>query len=105
MHIGDHILTVDVQRRIAWQPKGGVQHSTVLRSVYVLAGEHRDAAFLESGRPGQVDQQPDRLARDPVLAVVDVEVPHRERKLVAALGILFGEELAQMLLAHLLVMA
>ena len=55
-------------------------------------------------RAGQVDQQLQRLAGDAVLAVVDVEVADGERQLAAALGI-FGEQLAEMFVADLVVMA
>ncbi len=67
------------------------------------AGEHRIPALLQSGRAGQVDEQLQRLARDPVLAEVDVEVADRQRQLGAALRI-FGEELAEVFLADLVVM-
>ena len=56
------------------------------------------------GGAGQVDQQLQRLAGDPVLAVVDVQVADRQRQLGAALGI-FGEQLAEVFLADLVVMA
>ena len=68
------------------------------------AGEHRVAALLEPGRAGQVDQQLQRLAGDPVLAVVDVEIADGQRQLGAALGVL-GEQLAQVFLADLVVMS
>ena len=57
------------------------------------AGEHRVAVLLETGRAGQVDQQLQRLAGDPVLAVVDVQITDRQRQLGAAVGV-FGKELA-----------
>ena len=103
VHIGDHVLAVDGQLGAAWQPQRGVQHGAVLRGVDVHAGEHRVAALLEVGGLGQVDQQSRRLAGDPVLAVVDVEVADGQRQLAAALGVL-GEELAQVLVADLIVM-
>ena len=68
------------------------------------AGEHRVALLLEARRAGQVDQQLQRFAGDPVLAVVDVQVADRQCQLGAALGI-FGEQLAEVFLADLVVMA
>ena len=57
------------------------------------AGEHRVAVLLETGRAGQVGQQFQRLAGDPVLAVVDVQITDRQRQLGAAVGV-FGKELS-----------
>ncbi len=59
--------------------------------------------LLQTGGAGQVDEQLQRLPRDPVLAVVDVQIADRQRQLGAARGIL-GEELAQVFLADLVVM-
>jgi hypothetical protein len=68
----------------------------------VNAGEHGVAPVLESGGAGQVDEQLQGLPRDPVLAVVDVEVADFQRQLGAALGIL-GEQLAQVFFADFVV--
>ena len=54
-------------------------------------------------RAGQVGEQRQRLAGDPVLGVVDVEVADRQRQLGAAVGVV-GEELAQVFVADLVVM-
>ena len=51
------------------------------------------AALFEVGGPGQVDQQPQRVAGDAVFAVVDVEVADAEGEFAAAIGIVV-EELA-----------
>lgn len=58
-------------------------------------GEHLVAALFEVGGAGQIDQEPQRFSRDPMLAVVDVEVADRDGQLAAAIGVLV-EELAQM---------
>ena len=50
----------------------------------------------------QIDQQPQRLAVDPVFAVVDVQVADGDVELAAAVRVLV-EELAQMGLADLAV--
>jgi len=55
------------------------------------------------GGPGQVHEQLQRLAGDPVLAVVDVEVTDRQREVAATRRILV-EELPQVLGADLIVM-
>ncbi len=69
----------------------------------MLAGEHRIAARLEPDRARQIGEQPQRLAVDPVLAVVDVEVTDGQRQFPAAFGIRV-EELPQMGVTDLLVM-
>src|SRR6185437_17097100 len=51
----------------------------------------------------QIDQEPQRFSRDPVLAVVDVEVADGDGQLAAAIGILI-EKLAQPGLADLFMM-
>ena len=104
VHVGDDVLAVDRQLRAARQPQRGVQHGAVLGGVDVLAGEHRVAALLEVGGPGEVDEQFQRLAGDPVLAVVDVQVADGQGQFGATLGVL-GEELAKVRVADLRVMA
>ena len=103
VHVLDDVLAVDGQLLAARQSQRGVQHRAVLRGVDVDAGEHRVAALLQSGGAGQVEQQLQRLPGDPVLAVVDVEVADRQCQLGAAGGV-FGEELAQVFVADLVVM-
>lgn len=70
----------------------------------MLTGEHRVAPPLEVRGLGQIDQQRQRFAGDPVLAVVDVEITHGKGELAAAVGIL-GEELAEVFAGDLVVMA
>lgn len=60
----------------------------------MLTGEHGVAAFFQAGRPGQVEQQRQRLAGHAVLAVVDVQVADGQRQLAAALRVV-GKQLAQ----------
>ena len=104
VHVLDDVLTVDHQLHACRVAQRGVQHRTVLRRVDVHAGEHRVTALLQPGSAGQVDQQLQRLAGDPVLAVVDVEVADRQRQLGAALGV-FGKQLAEVFLTDLVVMS
>ena len=104
VHVGDHVLAVDGQRRIARQPQRGVQHRTVLGGVDVLTGEHPIASGLKTGRLGQRDEQFYGLGGDAVLAVVDVEVTDGQRHIATAIGV-FVEELPQVFGADLVVMA
>ena len=104
MHVGDDVLAVDGQLDAARQPQCGVQHRAVLGGVDVHAGEHRVAALFKVGGLRQIDQQLERFAGDPVLAVVDVEVSDRQRQLGAACGVLV-EQFAEMFVADLIVMS
>jgi hypothetical protein len=103
MDVLDYVLAVDNELDTDRIAQCCVQHRTVLRGVDMDAGEHRVAALLQSGGAGQVDQQLERLARDPVLAVIDVEIADRQRQLGAAPGIV-GKEFAELFLADLVVM-
>lgn len=67
-------------------------------------GEHLVATLFEVGRPGQIDQQRQRLAGDAVFAVVDVEIADADGELPAATRIV-GEELAKMGVSDLIVMS
>ncbi len=58
--------------------QGDVQHGALLGHVDLLAGEHGVAQRLDAGPPGQRRQQAQRLGRDPVLRVVEVEVADLE---------------------------
>ena len=93
VHVRDDVLAVDDQLGISGQPQRGVQYRAVLRGVDVHPGEHLVAALFEVGRPGQVDQQSQRLAGDAMFAVVDVEVADVQGEFAAAIGIVV-EELA-----------
>ncbi|SKV90695.1 Uncharacterised protein [Mycobacteroides abscessus subsp. massiliense] len=55
MYIGDNVLPVDHQLRVARQAQRRVQDRAVLGSVDMRTGEHRIAAPLEIGRFGQID--------------------------------------------------
>ena len=103
VHVGDDVLAVDAQLDTAWLPQCGVQDRAVLGGVDVHAGKHRVAVFLEAGRLREIDQQFHRFPRDPVLAVVDVEVADRQRQFGAPTGVLV-EELADVFIPDLVVM-
>ena len=55
VHIGDNVLPVDHQLRVARQAQRRVQDRAVFGSVDMRAGEHRIAAPFEIGRFGQID--------------------------------------------------
>ena len=61
-----------------------VQDGAVLGGVDVLAAEHRLGALAQPGALGQRHEQPDRLAGQPVLRVVEVQVAGPAGQLLAA---------------------
>ena len=66
-------------------------------------GEHVVAMTFHVRGSGQIEEQRQRLARHPVLAVVDVEIADAQRQLAAPCRV-FGEELAQVFGGDLVVM-
>lgn len=60
----------------------------------MLAGEHRIATSLQVDGPGQIGEQRQGFAVEPVLAVVDVQVADRQGVFAAPVG-LGVEELPQ----------
>ncbi len=101
MHVRDHVLTVHGQLRVARQPQRGVQHRTILGGVDVITAEHRRDLALQVLLPRETAQQVERLVRDEVLAVIDVEIRRLPGQPLPATGVA-GEEVAQMRLADLL---
>jgi hypothetical protein len=61
----------------------------------VLAREHRVPACLQVGTARQFEEQPEGVAVDAVLAVVDVQVAGRDGELLPACRVLL-EELSKM---------
>ena len=98
---GHDVLAVDEDRRVRGRAQRDVQHGAVLGDVDVLAGEHRVDPPAQAALLGQLDQQPQRLVRDPVLGVVEEQPLGLGRHARAALRIV-GEQVAQMLSAELL---
>ncbi len=90
----DHVDAVDDQRAIARHPQRNVKDRAVLGDVDPLAAEHRLAALGHAALLRQRDQQPQRLVRDAVLRVVEVEPGALGAHPLAAAGIL-GEQRAQ----------
>ena len=103
VHVGHDVLAVDAQLDAARLPQRGVQDRAVLGGVDVHAGEHRVAVLLEAGRRREIDQQFQRFAGDPVLAVVDVEVADRQRQFSAP-GRVLVEQFADVFIANLIMM-
>ena len=95
VHVGDDVLAVDRQLDASRGNRSAV--CSTARSSEVLMCSPANIASrrcFEAGGLREVDQQLQRLAGDPVLAVVDVEVADGQRQLPAAIGVL-AEELAE----------
>ena len=94
VHIRHHVLTVDLDHRVARGAQRGVQHGPVLGGVDLLAAEHGVPEPEDVGGGGQFAQQPQGVVGDEVLGVVDVQVADPEGVRGAAAGV-GGEQLAQ----------
>ena len=94
VHVGDHVLAVHDEARVARQAQRGVQHGPVLGDVDVLAGEHRGDPLAQPGPLGERDERRDGLVGDQVLAVVEVELGGLDGQARAALRV-GGEELTE----------
>ena len=94
MHLRDDVLPVDDERRVARQAQRGVQDGPVLGDVDVVAAEHRLDALRSPRLVRELQEQRDRLVRDPVLRVVEVEPGGLGGQPLAAGGV-GGEQVAQ----------
>ena len=94
VHVGHHVLPVDLEVGAPRHPQGHVEHGPVLGGVDVAAGEHGVAALFHAGPAGHGHQCGQGLVVDPVLGVVEVEVAGRHRHPGAPIGIV-GEELPE----------
>ena len=73
VHLCDDVHAVDDERRTFRHAQRDVQSCAVLGDVDVVAPEHRLRALREPGLLGELDEEPQRLVRDAVLRVVEVE--------------------------------
>ena len=78
--VGDDILAVDHQLRVARQPQRGMQHRTVLGGVDVLASEHRVPATCHVRLLREAQQGRDDVVVDQVLRQVHVQIPSGVRE-------------------------
>ena len=103
VHLGHDVDAVDQNPLVCRRPQGDVEHRALLGHVDLGAAEHGVDALGEAAFVGQPQQQSDRLVGHPVLRVVEVETGGFRRQALAPPHVV-GEELAQMQIAHLLVM-
>ena len=95
MHFRHDVLPIDLDHSAARRPQRHVEHGAVLGDVDLLAAEHGVDPRAEAGPFGQMDQQRERLFREPVLRVVEVQALGFADERLATLGIV-GKELPEM---------
>ena len=74
MDVFDDVLPVDDELRVLRGAEGGVEDGAVFRLVDVDAVEHVFDGVLQAGLFGQLQEQGDRLVRDAVLGVVEIQI-------------------------------
>ena len=89
VHVGDDVLAVNDELAFlaCRTAKCGVQNSTVLGGVDVLAGEHGVAALLKLHLAGKIAQQLDGLIGHQVLGQIEVQVAGVKAQLIHAVGV------------------
>ncbi len=90
----DDVDPVDDQRAVAGHAQRDVEDRSILGNVDVIAAEHRLAQVRHPALLGELCEQGDRLVRDPVLGVVEVQAGRLGCHAGAAIGIR-REEVAQ----------
>ncbi len=104
VHLGHDVLAVHLDGPPAAVAQGRVQHGAPLGGVDLLAGEHALAPALELALAGQLTEQRHRLVGDPVLGVIQQDLPPAQGEALEALGV-GGEEIAHVHVGHLFVVA
>ena len=99
MHLRHDVLAVDIDPLAPRRAQRDVQDGPVLGDVDLLAGEHRVAALRDAALLRKLEQQPQRLAGDPVLRVVQEDALGLEHEGLAAFRIR-REQIAEMRLAE-----
>ena len=94
VHIGNDVVAPVFDDRARRRSKGGVENGPVFGEVDVLSREHGVPKAFDLGRSSQVGEQADRLPGDPVLRVVEVEIPDLDDE-VGAPSRVVGEEVSE----------
>jgi hypothetical protein len=94
MHVGDHVLSVDLQRGIGREAERRVQDRPVLGDVDVLAPEHGVAARQQLHVVGQVEERRQDGVVEQRLRQVDEQVTRGEGQPADPVGVV-GEPGAQ----------
>ena len=97
--VADDVPAVHDQRAVARHAQRHMEGGPVLGAVHVLAAIHRVAPLGHASRRRELDEQRDRLGRDPVLREVGVDPRRLERQAIDAARV-FGEEIAQVPFAN-----
>jgi len=96
------VAPVDEQRPAARHPKRHVEHGAILRRVDPLPAEHRIAPHGDASFSGELEQETDSLAVDPMLREIRVDPGRLERETLHSTRIA-GEEIAKVNIANRLV--
>ncbi len=94
----DDVLAVDDQALVAREAQGGVEDGAVLGLIDARAREHLLATVLDARGPREVQQERQRLGRDPVLRVVEEQTGALRRAACGPVGVV-GEQVAQVAVA------
>lgn len=98
--MGHDVQPVDHDPLASRRPQGHVQHGATLGDVELLAPEHRVDPLPQPALLSQPEEQAERLARDRVLGVVEVDALRFGDQPLAAARVV-REELSQLQVAHL----
>ncbi len=91
MHLGDDVLSVDVDDGVLGRTQGCMQHRAVLGDVDLLAGKHGLGAALQADLFGQGEEQLQRLVGDAIFRVIEQQTFSFKGVFGAAIGILRKE--------------
>lgn len=94
MDFGNYILAIEQDLFALWSPQGHVQNGPPLGDVDLFTCEHGLDVPAKTGLFRKLNEKTDRLAGDPVLRVVEVQIEGFQREVPAALWI-FSEKLLE----------
>ncbi len=85
VYVRDNILAVHDNGSIFWRSKRDVEHRTILCDVNLVAAKHRIDALSQARFFRQINQKLQRLVRDAILRIIQIDTAAIQRKLLAAL--------------------
>ncbi len=102
VHVGHDVMAVDKNARILRCPQCDMQDGTLFGDVDLVATEHRVTAFGDAALLRELQQQTNRLVRDAVLRIVQIQTRTFDCQAFTTPRIV-GEQLPQMHVLDLLV--
>src|SRR5216683_4286854 len=103
VYLGYHVLTIDEDCFLLWGAQSHMEDRAILRNVNLVPQKHSLDAFAQARILSQCQEQPQRLIRDAVLRVVQVDASGFEREALAAPRVI-SEERSEVKVPNLLVM-